>query len=75
MRKPTIVFAVVIILLAASAVICGKNNKNENSMNDQAKAELTMVTTGSGLKYIDFKVGEGIKVENGMAVKVHLEFV
>lgn len=74
MRQSTIVFVAVIIILAASAVICGKNNKNnknENSMNDNAKPESSVTETSSGLKYIDLKVGEGTKAENGLAVKVH----
>ena len=52
-------------------MICGKNNKNGNSMSEQTKAEPTVVATGSGLKYIDLKVGEGTKADNGMEVKVH----
>jgi len=30
-----------------------------------------MVTTESGLRYVDLKVGEGVPVENGMNVDVH----
>lgn len=71
MRQSTIVFAVVIILLAASAVICGKNNKNGNDLSEKPKAEPTVIATGSGLKYIDLKVGKGTTADNGMEVKVH----
>lgn len=71
MLRSSIVFAVVVILLASSAVICGKKTKSSSSLNENANPEPRIVETGSGLKYIDMKVGEGQATDNGMKVRVN----
>lgn len=71
MLKSSIVFAAVVLLLAVTAVVNGDNEKDSTEQKKQDKAELKTVTTGSGLKYIDLKVGEGKAAENDMKVRVN----
>ncbi len=99
MSKSTIVFIAVILLLASSAVICGKNNKGNPEVSESEKPKVTeseqpkvktaesdkseskvaesenaepeMVTTNSGLRYQNLKVGTGIAADNGMNVAVN----
>jgi len=71
MGRSSIMFAIVVLLLASSAVICGKKNKANNSTTEKVASEPTVVATGSGLKYIEIKVGEGRSADNGMKVRAN----
>ncbi len=45
--------------------------KVEEKAADSTKPEVEMITTETGLRYQDLKVGEGAEAVNGMAVDVH----
>jgi len=71
MKRTSVVFAMVVLMLAASAVICGKKSKASGDVNEKVSSQPEVIATGSGLKYINLKVGEGQAADNGMKVRVN----
>jgi peptidylprolyl isomerase len=64
MKKNSIIISLVLIALIAISCSSPKSTL-------QKEAELTTITTPSGLKYIDLVEGTGISPKNGQTVIVH----
>src|SRR5262245_25073736 len=60
--------AVVCCALASSSAVAQKDDKNKEKYDAKEK---TWVTTATGLKYLDEKVGNGTAVRAGDKVEVH----
>jgi FKBP-type peptidyl-prolyl cis-trans isomerase len=56
-------------LLAFGAAANGEDKKDDKK--DDKKKEEKVITTKSGLKYVDLKVGDGKEVKEGDTVTVH----
>ena len=65
----TMLLGVLCLGLACAATDANTNDDNAKDKND--KGEPTVVTTKSGLKYIDTKEGTGDKAQAGDTVEVH----
>lgn len=61
------------IAIVACFVSCQntKQSENNNQSNESSKEISTMTTTESGLQYIIFEQGEGVKPTAGQQVSVH----
>jgi peptidylprolyl isomerase len=67
MSKKVIVGGAAAVLLVASAVV----GVLAVTMDDVSAADEKVVTTKSGLKYVELKVGDGAEAKEGSKVKVH----
>jgi FKBP-type peptidyl-prolyl cis-trans isomerase FkpA len=61
------ILAVLVVACLAAAAVCA----DEEGKGDAGKEEAAVVTTASGLKYQDIKVGEGKEAKAGDMVTVH----
>lgn len=54
-----------------AALVCGQPARAQDKDKDKNKKEEKVVTTASGLKYVDTKVGTGDEAKKGDTVQVH----
>jgi|SRR5262245_3411218 len=74
MNKNVILAGAVCVLLAsgvAVAVLSAVLGDDAVAIADEKKGDEKVITTASGLKYVDQKVGDGAEAKVGSTVKVH----
>lgn len=59
------------VMMVAALVFAASGCKQESVKNEASKMETKEITTPSGLKYVDYKVGEGVQPQAGQSVIVH----
>jgi FKBP-type peptidyl-prolyl cis-trans isomerase len=75
MKKTTVGMGLVVLVMLMMVVGCGSNGEVKEDMaaenQPQSEPEADIVTTASGLRYMDLVVGEGTVADNGMEVEVN----
>jgi FKBP-type peptidyl-prolyl cis-trans isomerase len=73
MRRTFVLHQLLVLVMLMVLAGCGSNGEVREDVAEENRpaAEPEIMTTGSGLRYMDLVVGEGTVADNGMAVDVH----